>query len=158
MDGPNSILNERYRPSEIELNKRFLLMAYNFRKGSKLEAKIDSNLAQHLVHDDWAFVGKSKALKEAERAWQLDPTRKKPEKVKDHMVPVVVLRDKSFQMFNDKKQTYSIRDVARFLRRNFKVAMITKEEDDRLLQMSMPRDNWEYSDERYKAANIEIDP
>jgi hypothetical protein len=93
----------------VDLEARFRLMATIIQNHLQYKQGMDSNLFQHVIHNEWVCVGKSKRGGECY----------------EHVVPLVYLRDESNKKFDE---GLTVEDVARFLKRNFKVVKLTSKE------------------------------
>jgi len=105
------------------------------------------DLFRWVIRDEWVCVGKSKSGGEC----------------KEHVVPLVYLREESKKMFGKGR---TVEDVAGFLKRNFKVVKITLKEAECLdskklgLKQKMPPGWVDGMDEfaRLRACGIEWEP
>jgi len=137
--------NEAPEPADLEVC--FRIMATIIQLYSRHKQGMATDLFRWVIRDKWACVGKSKSGGEC----------------LEHVVPLVYLRDESIKMFENGR---TVEDVARFLKRNFKVVKITWEEAGRLdskdlgLKQKMPRGWVDGMDEfaRLRACGIEWEP
>jgi hypothetical protein len=105
-----------------------------------------TDLFRWVIYTEWVCVGKSKS-----GGGHLE-----------HVVPLAYLRDESTRMF---EHGLTVKEVAKFLKKNFKVVEITVKEADYLnskesgLKYKMPRD-WDGTDEfaRLRYCKIEWEP
>lgn len=131
-------------PEKIDLEARFRIMATIIQEYLRHRQGMATDLFRWVIYNEMVLVGKSR----------------RGGGCKEHVVPIVYLRDKSKKMFTDGS---TVEDVARFLKKNFKVVDITVAEVGLLnssrLAQSMPPD-WDGTDEfaRLRYCGIEWDP
>ena len=139
-------------PAHVDLESRFQILAETIRQHHIYKQNLHSRLFELIVLTSWIRSGESE---------QLQQERKADGSVRahnEHVVPLSLLRNHSFQMFDAGAAT---EEVARVLQRYLQVVEITKEEAAKLdnelgLKSTMPP-GWEFGDSpfvRLEAAGI----
>jgi hypothetical protein len=141
-------------------NRRLLSMA-SLTRLTRDNFSLNTTAFKEIVGNKLVTIGKSEAVEESEGVWKQnqDPNKKKPKKIKDHVVPNLVLINKAREMWEtgfDRKEPYHVikKKIARLYKQFGKVVELTKEEENRLVQsglkQSMPED-WSAKDQDWDA-------